>query len=316
MLRDILALYYASPFQFKIIVLDSSPDETQARNASCAANYAPLVEYVRYPKETHPRDKLRLGSALVETDFAMYAPDDDVFLLDGVDAALQFLRTHEDFAACHGVYYGASCPDTDRLKLVVEQAVVSHDLPTPFARIVSLFSRYQSIFYTVQRRNAFVAAANIPDSIESGHFFELFHACSLLMRGKLAALSVPYLLRNQQKGGSKRDIGHPMGLFVNDPDAFAAEYRLFCSELATRLQNVEGSREWTKMIDIAFALYFNLSFNPETAIEDLGLREALLSSDIAHCKGMLRIPNTAPLPSEELARYIAPQLASGWPSYG
>lgn len=319
MLRNTIEQYSSWPFPVRIVVHDSS-DETAAReNEAVALAHAPATAYVGYAPATRPDAKLRAAASSAGTPYALYAAEDDVLIPAGVADAIAFLNANRDFVACHGQYYSVRLVGPGEANLAVAQTNLSQDRETPFARLTSLMSRYRSIFYSVQRREALRFASDIPERVARGTFLELFAACKLLVAGKVAALPSAYLVRDFVT--DRGDIEpfyrqHPTGLLLRGVPFLTEFYPGFRDEVATLLEAAQGSGAWREKVDVLYAMHFSRSFLADRVIAHYQSEGCLSQDDVRFLARTMAVPDTGAIPSQELVEVLRPYFGSGWPSYG
>jgi glycosyltransferase domain-containing protein len=317
MLANLLELYSGQGITFSIVVADSSTPEIQQRNAEVIARY----DHVRHAQFEPGYDvyaKIHALPDFVTTRFGMYAADDDVVIFSGLLEAVAFLRDQPDYVACHGVYYNAQMSDAETLKVQTEYAVVSHDLPDAFARMLSLCVRYQSVFYTVMRRET-LDRTRVPQTIRTDHFYELYNGFRLLLEGKVAGLRSPYIIRNSIQGDvSSRMLDRDPAVWIVKDSAhfFGTGYLPFRAALATALAPHVADGTAEGLVDVAYATFFARMFNVEMAIGSLanaGRISTSAAARIGHARGL---PNVSAAPTPEVAGVIRHLAERGWPTYG
>jgi len=315
LLAMLLQLLASQPIRLRTLIADGSVDEIQEQNRISARQYPEAVIHLSFPSTL--AIELRLMEALkqVETEYCVVCADDDIILPEGVAQSVEFLRSHPDFVACHGPYYGVS-RDPQELHINVEYAVAPIDLSSPFARMLEICARYQSPFYSVQRTAAMVNAFVSPDDVAPTHFWELFNALSVVFQGKVMALNVPYYLRNQQLGDRPEFIGDPNNFIVADAKRYLQEFSGF-RNYATRFFRSLSTEDvdWERRIDIAYFLYLSRSIAPARFIwlmEETGM---ISQGDASTLKERTNLPNAAEIPGEYLMSVLRPMVALGWPTY-
>ena len=313
-----LAHYADAPFRCRIIVGDGSDDEIKVRNRAAADECSDFVTYIPYPADLPMPERLVDLVEKIDTPFAVYAADDDLALMDGVNEALTFLRTAgPEYVGAHGIYYGCYLDHvTQRFRMHVEYATVSIDAPSVVGRIASLFERYQSVFYAVQRVEALRMESIVPPSITSGWAFEMYSTLAVLALGSFHALPVPYYLCNRQVRNPAANIGDPTGFLLHDPEMLAREYSAFRSEISKLFNERLGSEaNWPVVIDQLCALYFSKHWNRGRINASLLERKLISIEECEHVNSVGKASNKASFPAlESMSKHLMPMLVRGWPA--
>jgi len=93
-------------FPFKVLIADGGKDETVPKVLSDKTNFPNVnYEYIRYPYDvTYAEYYSKVVDALshVKTPFAVMADNDDLFIVNGLRKAVQFLSSHPEYITCGG----------------------------------------------------------------------------------------------------------------------------------------------------------------------------------------------------------------------
>jgi glycosyltransferase domain-containing protein len=91
---------------FAVLIADGGADEEVTGLLAAGGNFPNVrYRYIRYPyDDSYARYYAKIADALsqVTTPFVAMADNDDLFVIDGVRAAAEFLRTHPDHLSCGG----------------------------------------------------------------------------------------------------------------------------------------------------------------------------------------------------------------------
>jgi glycosyltransferase domain-containing protein len=89
----------------RVLIADGGSDDAVAPMAADSRARGLDVEYVRYPFDATYQDyyaKLADALARVTTPFVVLADNDDMFVPEGLNGAVDFLLAHPDYVACGG----------------------------------------------------------------------------------------------------------------------------------------------------------------------------------------------------------------------
>ena len=110
-------------------------------------------EYESFPSSIDPYCKMHSGLQLVKTDFVSACADDDILLLPGLRASIEFLIENDHYNSCHGTYINFL--KTSRIDIrSVEQDTQDVVGENPLVRLNSFMEAYHVLFYAVQRTDA------------------------------------------------------------------------------------------------------------------------------------------------------------------
>jgi hypothetical protein len=185
---------------------------------------------------------------------------------------------------------------------------------SPTGRLMALLYWYQAIWYAVHRREV-LRRVEVPAAIVSGAMLELFTASASVIAGKVARLRSPYCIRED----APRNIGNQRfsDLIMLGGERFLEEYAPVRRALAALLAASESEeRDWVRLVDVAFASHLRRHWYEGAVWSALADEGVIPREDVA----VLAAPGIEgefiPIPIEELAPYIAPLAARGWPAIG
>lgn len=153
-------------FPFKVLIADGGGDEGIPRRLADRTSFPHLdYEYVRYPFDAtygHYYSKIADALSRIRTPFAVMADNDDFFVVDGLQKAIAFLKTHADFSACSGhigtfwvwdsTQSGHQGVYGDRIEYRSSHAPISLPQDSAVERVRAHSRRYDTnTYYAVQR---------------------------------------------------------------------------------------------------------------------------------------------------------------------
>lgn len=97
--------YARAHLPFRILIADGGADPTVAETVAAEKSRGLDVEYLRYPFDrTYADYYAKLADALsrVTTPFVVMADNDDLFIPDALNRAIEFLQAHPEHVACGG----------------------------------------------------------------------------------------------------------------------------------------------------------------------------------------------------------------------
>jgi glycosyltransferase domain-containing protein len=243
-------------FPYRIIVLDASEgDAAEAVRAACAD----AAEYRHFAPSFRMADKLAAAVGDVATPFVHPVPDDDVILPHAIDAALLYLRQHDDFAAVHGYFlaFAAREADIDVHRVIGFAPSIAGE--NPLRRHYDLFRRYQSFYWGIFRTGVFASAVTAACAMKQVLFRELTAMSTAILQGKVARLPLVYALRGSTVSHAGLHQSDPLFWMLRDAGSFFADYAIFRDHIASfiRARNirlpVEASLE--QFLDMSYATY-------------------------------------------------------------
>ena len=228
-----------SGFAYRVIVLDASDAAGAADIRAACEGFA---EYRHFdPARFRMADKLAAAVVDVATPFVILIPDDDVTLLDAVEAELAFLQAHPDYIAAHGYFlsFAVHEADIDIFDVIGFTPSITND--NPLWRHYDLFRRYQSFYWGVFRTGAFAASVTAACAMKVVLFRELTVMSTAILQGKVARLPQVHALRGITPSHVGRDQSDPLYWTLHDAESFFQNYRIYRDGVASfaRRQGVQ-----------------------------------------------------------------------------
>jgi glycosyltransferase domain-containing protein len=227
----------------RVIVADSSDDPDEELRKICTD----AVEYRRFKPSTPPATKYALAAQLVTTSYLAMITDDDISLPHAIDACLDYLRSHPDYAVAQGYVLDFSISETLVDIRSVRWFTPSIAESTPVRRLYELMRRYQPSFWTVFRTDSFVRAITAAEAAKGAFFFqELTFTATIALLGNSARLPIVQTLRGQEVSTLPAAQGHPFLWFIKDAGSFFAAYVRYRNGLLDLLQELETGQPPTR----------------------------------------------------------------------
>lgn len=243
-LERLLRYLRSQQADFAIHVLDSSrPDEREANRRAIAGSGLDC-EHVEYPEETHPFDKFREGISAVTTPLCALCADDDIPVVPGTRASVDFLLRNSDYGTAHGYYFQFAAKPREMRLANFTYYTPSIDMDEPLARIHALMRHYQALTYGTYRTEVL---ANVFDSVRPvGSILarELLSSALAAAQGKVARLPVIYHGRSLGPSASYQNW-HPLEWLLRDGKGMFDEYASY-RELLARAVLAESSNSYSK----------------------------------------------------------------------
>ena len=270
-----------------IVVADGSPPDAAATNAAICKGMGGDISYFHVPSPAGPVAQVnsavqRLCTALsmVGTPYVVFCADDDLLMVESALGCVDFLEKNADYVGCQGLAVGFRV-ESRLLKVEhVEYQDLSIDGSDVSARLMQLFSHYESPFYCVVRTPVQSRVLEKAIGSISGAFFELFHSTALVMAGKIKRVGGLHYLRDVTETTTSAapvaDRGTvPTGNFMqwaaNDLDGLFTVYKEHRERvIALAADNETGlSPEALKRsIDMTFLIYLGRQFHTTSWIDE------------------------------------------------
>ncbi|MFO1321960.1 MAG: TIGR00180 family glycosyltransferase [Burkholderiales bacterium] len=264
-----LLSYYASqdaPISF--LVLDSGAPESVVSNRQRVEASGARFRHVVFPSSVPVATKLAEGLKLVATPYCAFCADDDLVFVEGLSAALGYLRSHPDHVCADGIYLNYRLRPGNDVQLQIEYASHGIEAAHPAARVFRLFQRYESLFYGVFRTTdlatLFAGVCRIPTL----HYQELFQATAALLLGKSHRLPVFYAARQHgDPADPTRDKWQTYYWYADDRAEFFDHYCAYRNELwqfyRTHTPAPHLPEEaFVKSMDFSHTMFFGLGCPP------------------------------------------------------
>jgi glycosyltransferase domain-containing protein len=186
-----------------IIVADGSLPDAAETNAATCKGMGGNVPYFHLPSSAGSAaqinnviQRLSMALSMVKTPYVVFCADDDLLMMESALACVEFLENNGDYVGCQGFTVGFR-EESGVLKVEhLEYRDLSIDGVDVGTRLMQLFSRYESPFYSVVRtpiQSQVFEKGMVPIS---GAFFELFHSTAIVMAGKIKRIGGLHYLRD------------------------------------------------------------------------------------------------------------------------
>lgn len=210
-----------------IVVADSSnPPAAERVRAACAG----VADYRQF--EPTCTKKLLSVVHTLETPFVVMVADDDISFPHAIEAALDHLILHPDFAVAQGytLRFGLHGNDVDIHS--VYSFVPSIDQDDPLDRLFHLIRRYQPFFWAVFRREVLMSSLELAQPFDSALFNEIMFMNTAVLQGKVAMLPLIYAMRGMETSNTAVTSSHPLFAVVHDAERFFTNYLRYRTALA------------------------------------------------------------------------------------
>lgn len=270
-----LARYYAERAAWiKLLVLDSSRPPVAAANQQALAKLGPAVRHLTFPETTEPAAKISAGLATVDTPYASLCADDDLVFPHGLREAIEFLETHPDYVAAHGLCLNFRQDGAD-IHLGREPAGPDNDAAHPGARIFRQLQQYESLYYAAFRTADLCDIFKAMVRLQTLAYQELLQALGAVIRGKVRRFAAFHTLRQSvSPAHPERDNWQSYHWFARDPEEFIAHYRVYRDEVCAFYEAQPNAprmdrRALQRLLDLAHAVYLSAGCPAEYFYEAL-----------------------------------------------
>jgi glycosyltransferase domain-containing protein len=216
--RRWLAYAAAAQLRHRILLADGGAEDTVAALAREAAAQGVDVEYVRYPFDRAYSDyyaKLADALSRVTTPFVVMADNDDLFVPDGLERAVEYLLANPEYVACGGqcaVFWLADTVQTpggdttygDRLEWKCSSQFSTDVADTAERRLRERCLGANDVFYAVHRTDLLRSHFEAVRDCNPRDLFLLEQLVMFLtaIAGKTRQLNTLYIARQQNSPGS------------------------------------------------------------------------------------------------------------------
>lgn len=184
-----LIKYFGVNNAFDVLILDSSDDDAYELNVNNIKNN---FQHIRYSKNIKFKEKLVDGLEKVQTKYCVFCADDDIVSPESLLRCVEFLEDNPDYICAHGYYFGF---EGGKAKYLVDDIIYNNksiDDVNPLLRLDSLYTNYQSNFYSVFRTEVQIAALSEASKNNNSLFFELMQSSYGVISGKVKRLPIIY----------------------------------------------------------------------------------------------------------------------------
>jgi glycosyltransferase domain-containing protein len=199
-LKRLLFFYKSFNVDFKILVLDSSPEDPEDNDLTkiLCSN---LVHWIRFDSSIFFVNKIQEACKYITTEFCVLCPDDDYIFPNALEDSVEFLRNNKNYSSCHGLYFQHKYTRIlNSIFISLEQIYLKSsgaECENSEQR-VSTYLKGESIlpFYAVHNSNLFsniwTETSNI---VTDWGLSEIFPCILSLYAGKMKVLNIPYCTR-------------------------------------------------------------------------------------------------------------------------
>jgi glycosyltransferase domain-containing protein len=247
---------------FTVLVADSS-DINKVEEINAASS--PLAQFLSYPPDIKFFDKLADAVKRIETPFVLLAADRKITFPHAAEAALAFLKEHDDYVAAQGYVIGFSAYDNDLdINRIVffTPTIAERD---PLQRHYHLMRRYQSWQFSVFRLQPLIKAIAQARTVAGAMFQEVMFMNALVLQGKVARLPKILTLQTVEESFSRLREIDPFYWFLNDSRSFFRHYARYRHSLARFISRNSMSglanRELEHLLDVIHAVWLHYNFD-------------------------------------------------------
>lgn len=194
---------------FKIIIADGGKDKKIEKILLSRKHYRNInYQYLRYPyDETFSDYYNKLASVLdvVDTEFMVFADNDDFYIVDGLRKSVNFLIENPKYSSCRGEIGGLFQKNKKDFEFGVSSTeLFDLDSNNASARIISHLNHYQDTYYDVCKTENRRFSFNKIRDISSSDLFitEMIDSCLTVCFGKIKREKYLYLVRQNNSPGS------------------------------------------------------------------------------------------------------------------
>lgn len=194
---------------FKIIIVDGGKDERIEEVLASGKYYLNLnYQYIRHPYDkTYLEYYTKLASALeiVDTEYMVFADNDDFYIVDGLRKSVDFLINNPDYSSCRGEIGGFFQKNKNEFQFgISSRELFDIDSDTASERVLTHLSHYNDSYYDVcKTENRRISFNKIRDISSSDLFItEMIDSCLTACFGKIKREKYLYLVRQNNSPGS------------------------------------------------------------------------------------------------------------------
>lgn len=261
-------LDYLSEMQLacKVVVADSSPDETAAVNQASVHTVQPKLDitYTHYETTIRVEEKIARAVDTVDTPYVVLCADDDFLIPRGLAACVEVLDSHPAYAVASGRTIAIIQPggEDDMFSTLAEEWYTRSypqrtiDNATPVERLLAHMRSYTTTFYAVHRQPNFAHNLHLATHATSDvRFSEILLSCLNMIQGKAYCLDQLVMVRQFLPNSASQQADSWATLLTSDD--FSERYRLFRTCLNDELVAVAGldHTQATEVVNQAFHAY-------------------------------------------------------------
>lgn len=237
----LLRYYHALGFQGHIFIGDSSNDEhaSRTKKAITACRDKLNIVHREYPGLNNAQCTQRLLDQ-VSTPYAAFLPDDDFLVPRGLERCMQFLDSHPEYVAAHGLgtlfeldadgVYG-------RPKSASYYRQAEFDMNRASERLEAHLNRGSVTLFSVHRVEAMrLMYRDIENVADQSLATEVLPCCISVVLGKIKQLDCLYLIRQAHDQRYRHfDI---FDRLVSP--SWSPSYQVMCNAVAEQLARIDG----------------------------------------------------------------------------
>jgi len=259
-----LQYYQSVNFRGKIFIGDSSELAAAKKIKDYLYQFDSLLEVCYYSLPGYKAAQvLRIMADKVNTKYAAYIADDDFLVPSGIGQSIEFLDTHPDYIAAHGVGLGISLNPDNFQSIQYTSYYPQPIIPESIAaqRLIAYLSNYTVSLFSVHRSEAWhIMFKNAGGVTDRTFVEELLPCCLSIVLGKIKQVDGLYLVRGYHDG---RYLLPSWFKWITN-EAWYPSYTAFCNCLAEEIvrQDEIALDEAKCAIEKAFAVYLAQSSIP------------------------------------------------------
>jgi glycosyltransferase domain-containing protein len=199
-LKRLLLFYKSFNVDFKILVLDSSPEHPEDNHLINILE-SNFVNWIRFNSNTFFVKKIQEGCKYITTKYCVLCPDDDYIFPNALEESVQFLINNDKYSCCHGLYFQHRYIRILNSIFITLDPLYQNSTGAESENSIKRVSTYlkgQSIlpFYAVHNTNIFIDIwTKTADVVTDWGLSEIFPCILSLSFGKMKVLNIPYCTR-------------------------------------------------------------------------------------------------------------------------
>lgn len=246
LLGRLIGYYRSTAMRFPIHVADSSEaaaGEENRRIVEAAAGEIDIHHHA-FPSTVEFHVKVNEVLGRQEAPLACLCADDDFTTPEGLRACGEFLASHPDYVAAHGVAVTIAAPgvlpgSSPTHIHVQPYRQRSLEIESPARRLVNHLAHYAPTFYSLQKRQTLMRTLQAyGESGHEGRFGELLITSLAVIEGKTRRLDVLFSARESHAEAGSRS--HPRMADLQLQPGFADRYARLRESLVAALLEQPG----------------------------------------------------------------------------
>lgn len=187
---------------FKIVIADGGKNKKIEDFLLSGKPYSNInYQYIRYPyDETYSDYYIKLASVLdvVDTEYMVFADNDDFYIIDGLRKSVEFLINNPNYASCRGEIGGLFQKNKKEFQFgISSRELFDIDSESRSERVLTHLSNYNDTYYDVCKTENRRFSFNKIRDISSSDLFitEMIDSCLMVCFGKIKREKYLYLVR-------------------------------------------------------------------------------------------------------------------------